>query len=338
MKISIIIPAYNAEKYIERCVNSIINQTYKNIEIIIVNDGSIDATKYKIEKIKDDRIIVINKENEGVSCARNIGIKRATGRYIMFADSDDYIEKDAVEKVVNIINNTNVDVVKFNYNNLNKDGKVEKGQEDYKQYENKELKKNEILEFMEEVLRGKINAFVWTLAIKKEIVDTINFNQKLGMMEDLLFYIELLPKINNMYIINGGLYNYYINEESVSNSNKYYYKNFIDTLEVCSKIIESLKNNNCYNTERRDMIVLSKMLGIESIFYKVCAEKNVQNKVLEDMLQNKKIDEIIKQLPKLEGLAIQRKINIKLIKKKRKIFLIIFNKIRYKLSKLKNNY
>ena len=83
------------------------------------------------------------------------------------------------------------------------------------------------------------------------------------------------------------------------------------------------------------MIVLSKMLGIESIFYKICSEKEVQNKVLESMLQNEELDSIIEEIPKLDGIAIQRKINIKLIKKKRKRCLIIFNKIRYRLSKLK---
>jgi len=335
MKISIIIPAYNAEKYIERCVNSIINQTYKNIEIIIVNDGSTDMTKEKVEKIKDDRIIILNQENFGVSSARNIGIKKATGMYIMFVDSDDYIEKDTVEKVINVISNTNVDIVKFNYNNLDKENKIEPSQENYEQYENKELKRNEILEFMEEVLKGKVNAFVWTLALKREIANNINFNTKLGMMEDLLFYIETLPKIKNMYIINDRMYNYCINEESVSNSNKYYYKNFIDTLEACNQIINSLKKSNCYNNDRKNMIVLSKMLGIESIFYKICSEKEVQNKVLESMLQNEELDSIIEEIPKLYGIAIQRKINIKLIKKKRKRCLIIFNKIRYRLSKLK---
>ena len=102
-KISIIVPIYNTEQYLERCLQSLINQDYKNIEIILVNDGSEDnsldiCNKYKN---KDNRIIVIDKEHTGVSDTRNIGIKRATGDYIGFVDSDDYIDKDMFKNLIN---------------------------------------------------------------------------------------------------------------------------------------------------------------------------------------------------------------------------------------------
>ena len=94
-KISIIIPAYNCEKYIERCVKSILCQTYHNLEIIVINDGSKDNTIKVLKKLgnEDNRIVVINKENTGVSDTRNLGLEKATGDYIGFVDSDDYIEK-----------------------------------------------------------------------------------------------------------------------------------------------------------------------------------------------------------------------------------------------------
>ena len=96
MKISIIIPAYNVEKYIDKCITSVINQTYDNIEAIIVNDGSTDNTALIIEKYSevDNRIIVVNKENSGVSDSRNIGIENITGDYAFFLDSDDWIEEN----------------------------------------------------------------------------------------------------------------------------------------------------------------------------------------------------------------------------------------------------
>ena len=98
MKISIIVPIYNVEKYLERCINSLINQTYKNIEIILVNDGSTDNSLIICEKYKniDSRIILVNKENGGLSDARNVGIDNSSGNYITFIDSDDYIDDDYV--------------------------------------------------------------------------------------------------------------------------------------------------------------------------------------------------------------------------------------------------
>ena len=104
-KISIIIPVYNVEKYLSRCLESVINQSYKNIEIIIVNDGSTDnsfdiCNKYKK---KDKRVILIDQNNQGLSGARNTGLKHATGEYICFIDSDDYVEKDYVEYLYKLI-------------------------------------------------------------------------------------------------------------------------------------------------------------------------------------------------------------------------------------------
>ena len=328
MKISIIVPVYNAEKYIEKCINSIIKQTYKNIEIIVINDGSTDETKEKLKKIQDSRVIIINKENTGVSDSRNIGIEVSKGDYIMFVDADDYLEETAIEKMVQTINELPADIVKFNYNAIIHK-KTKDRQEEYK---NEILKEDKIIKFMEELLKGKINAFIWTLAIKRDIIKEVRFNTKIGMMEDLLFFIDILPRINMMYIINDRLYNYYINAESVSNSSSYYYKNFVDMLNVCELIINSLKNNNCYSEERKNMIILSKTLGIESVFYKICAEKSVKYEVLDSMLNNPMLEKLLEQNINLKGLEIQRKINIKLIKSKNKGLLIVFNKIRSKIS------
>ena len=116
-KVSIIIPIYNAEKYIKRCIDTIINQTYKNIEIIIKNDGSTDNSINLINKYKnkDNRIIVINQKNAGVSVARNNGIKKRDGTYVMFVDIDDWIELTMVEEMVKIIKEQEVDIVRCNF-------------------------------------------------------------------------------------------------------------------------------------------------------------------------------------------------------------------------------
>ena len=100
-KLSIIIPCYNTEKYINKCLDSVLNSTLKDIEVIIINDGSKDSTLDIIKSYKDKRIIIIDKENDGVAMARNDGIKKATGEYITFIDSDDYIEPTMYEEMYN---------------------------------------------------------------------------------------------------------------------------------------------------------------------------------------------------------------------------------------------
>lgn len=113
IKVSVIIPAYNAEKYIKMTVESIINQTLKEIEVIIINDGSTDNTLSIINELekKDDRIIIINNENKGVSYSRNIGIKKSRGEYLAFIDADDWIEKNYLKDTYNIAEKQELDIV-----------------------------------------------------------------------------------------------------------------------------------------------------------------------------------------------------------------------------------
>ena len=111
-KVSVIVPVYNVEKYLDECVNSIINQSYSNLEIILVDDGSSDTSGQKCDTYKavDNRIKVIHKKNGGLSDARNVGIEIATGEYISFIDSDDYVSEIFIESLVNKVNNTDCKV------------------------------------------------------------------------------------------------------------------------------------------------------------------------------------------------------------------------------------
>ena len=110
-KVSVIVPVYNAEKYLEKCVNSIVNQTYKNLEIILINDGSKDNSLALCKKFNADaRVVVIDQENRGAAGARNSGISVATGDYISFVDADDWVENSFIEKLVNLIQSTDSDI------------------------------------------------------------------------------------------------------------------------------------------------------------------------------------------------------------------------------------
>lgn len=120
-KISIVIPVYNTEKYIERCIESVLQQKYENKEIIVVNDGSTDKTEEKINKYKE-QIKYIKKANGGLSDARNVGIANATGKYIMFIDSDDYIEEDLLSKLKPYIDK-DIEMIKYKARKVTEDGK-----------------------------------------------------------------------------------------------------------------------------------------------------------------------------------------------------------------------
>lgn len=159
-KVSIIVPCYNAEKYLKKCLDSIINQTYSNIEIILVNDGSKDNTLKILSDYekKDNRIIVIDKENTGVSDSRNIGVEKATGKYIMFSDSDDYFELDAVESLYKALIENKAKIVR---------GKWRRQLKDYDYEEDSITKFNNInkKDVMENILNGNISCYVWLLII-----------------------------------------------------------------------------------------------------------------------------------------------------------------------------
>ena len=195
MKISIIIPAYNAEKTISKCLDSIINQTYKNLEIIVINDGSTDSTSKVISEYekKDGRIKFIDNKNHGVSYTRNIGISNSTGEYINFVDADDYLEKDCFEKLIPHLKN-NPDFLRYNLNVIG--GKSFNN--DLYELRNKsyDFKKDDIENIYKHFFTDykKIPCLVMLLLVKKEVANKIKFNENLTMMEDVDFYLQLFLK------------------------------------------------------------------------------------------------------------------------------------------------
>ena len=163
--ISVIVPIYNVEKYIDKCLNSIVNQTYKNIEIILIDDGSTDTSVLKCNnwEKKDNRIKVIHKKNEGLAQARNTGISYATGNYITFIDSDDYIDSKMLEKLYNAINKTNSEISACKYVKINKNKKVNLNYSaEIIEFTNKEA----IIDLLKET---NISNYAWNKLFKKEL-------------------------------------------------------------------------------------------------------------------------------------------------------------------------
>ncbi|EAB5237984.1 glycosyltransferase family 2 protein [Campylobacter jejuni] len=217
-KISIILPTYNVEQYIARAIESCINQTFKNIEIIVVDDcgsdKSIDIVKEYAKK--DDRIKIIhNEENLKLLRARYEGVKVANSPYIMFLDPDDYLELNACEECMKILKNNEIDLLFFDAFVLENNNKIERKLN----FQEKCYVKKD---FLKELLKTK-NLFwtVWAKVIKKELylkaVGLISLeNAKINMAEDVLLYYPLINISNTIFHLSKNLYNYQINNFSIT--------------------------------------------------------------------------------------------------------------------------
>ena len=235
-KVSIIVPVYNAEKYIERSVSSLRNQTLQDIEIILVDDSSKDSSLEICNKMamEDSRIKVIHKENEGAGKARNAALEIATGEYIGFMDSDDYVEKEMFETLCNKAEKYNSDLVMSGVlhvggNMFSEEGKVER--KDYfksdthfeTEDELKKLRMGIVGATPEDEDDSKYGMSIWKNLFRRKIIEEnkITFESEREMLsEDSLFMIDYISRIKKATGINEAFYNYYRNEDSISKSYK----------------------------------------------------------------------------------------------------------------------
>lgn len=210
-KISVVIPSYNSEKYIGHCLETIQASTYKNLEIIVVNDGSTDSSPEIIaEKMKNDsRIICIDQENGGEFSARNTGILAATGQYIGFVDSDDYIAADMYEKLLDAILKENADMAVCNFNLVYEDERETSFA--YANMPHKMLNvQDDVYEYWTKVCAiSKPNNYVWTRLYKSEVIKNSGVMfENYPHSADTLFNFKLLPHLKNVAFVNEGLYFY----------------------------------------------------------------------------------------------------------------------------------
>lgn len=210
--VSIIIPVYNSEKYISRCLDSLINQTYKNIEIVIVNDGSNDNSLDIISKYIDKRIKIYYQENQGPSIARNTGIEKSTGKYIMFVDADDYIDIDMVRCMTENINNESNIIVMCDNSEIWEDRIDERKLFiDY----NKRLCKEYVIT---EIATGKAGLVCGKLFSRNIVGDyNIRFDKNISMCEDQIFFLNIVKHCNKFIHVSKSLYFYdRRNEDSIT--------------------------------------------------------------------------------------------------------------------------
>lgn len=230
-EISIIIPVYNSEKYLDTCLNSLINQTFKDIEIICINDGSMDNSLNILEKYAqtDKRIIVINQENSGVAVARNKGLKTATGNYVMFCDSDDYYHPDMCKTMLNKLTKENVDTVMCSANVFSDFKSTRDLKMVQEHYNNKDDHLCSLNDWKNKLL---LSNELWNKIFKKEIIDKyhICFPEKIWC-DDRAFIMKYLACSDNVFVLKDRLYNYRLTPKSYcENVHNKKYKNFYDTI------------------------------------------------------------------------------------------------------------
>lgn len=237
-KVSVIIPVYNTEKYIEKCLKSVIKQTLRDIEIIVVNDGSIDRSSEILKKYKEyNNIKIINKKNEGQGIARNEAIKIANGEYLAFVDSDDYIERDMFEEMYSKATKYNLDIVICNYRYV-----FDNSNEVLSS--NVKLNDNEIIDSRECIKRflieNTIEGFSWNKLFKKDLFVKNNIEYPHIKYEDIPTIVNIIKCSQKIGFINKEFYNYLIRKGSTTSTKTL--SNSKDYIKSISMVKESILN------------------------------------------------------------------------------------------------
>lgn len=208
--VSVLIPAYNAEKTINRCIESILHQTYENIEVIIVNDGSTDNTLsilYNYAK-NDRRIAIYNQTNKGVSVTRNVCLKNAHGDYVLYVDADDWIEANMIQQMLELMKDA--DIVFCESDHAETSEQVES-------VDNVKIEcwdqKTQLYEFMK---HKRMTGMLWNKLIRRSLTDDVWFNEKTGYGEDAEFLWKILKKSGKMVVMNEILYHHVLTDTSIS--------------------------------------------------------------------------------------------------------------------------
>ncbi len=315
--ISIIVPVYNVEEYIKECIDSIINQDYKNIEVILVDDGSTDMSPQICDEYtkKDNRIKVIHKENEGVSAARNVGIEKSNGEWITFVDADDWIEKNYISSMYKVIDKHTGIVI-------GRTIAVEKDVEIHDGYKGKMLERfsgESKKELFKSIFNDNIKSLKYphistcsAKLIRKSIIieNNILYDTDLKYYEDAIFNIEIICLSEIVKIIDEKIYKYRLNLHSVTkifdiNTIKYYENAYKKFDEISKK----------YNFNFKQYIDIFKIKNLNTIILNYLkTEKNMKTSL-------KFIHEICNNVSYKEAL---KKVKLSILPKRRKILIILY--------------
>lgn len=213
-KVTIIVPVYNSRTYLAKCLDSLIIQDYSNIEIILVDDGSTDGSSNIIDEyvVTDSRFIAIHQKNRGVSAARNVGLKKATGDWIVFVDSDDVVEKNMCSRLLDMANRHQVDAVMYEYSIDYSDGRSSC----HKTGDNNYYGRLEPEKAIEHIYKGA--CFLWAVIFSRKIIKDVYFREDIFRGEDTIFLLQSIQKAEYVYSTSEVLYHYIQSAESLTRS------------------------------------------------------------------------------------------------------------------------
>lgn len=316
--VSVIVPIYNVENYLARCINSLLQQTYSNIEILLINDGSEDNCELICQEFlaRDNRIRYYKKENGGLSSARNFGIDRANGEYLVFVDSDDYVSKEMIKVLLDTSLSNNADMVEcafleFYENETVNDSNVDNA------LNNKSYAPYEAINSL--ICNTGITPIAWNKIYKKEIFDELRY--KVGIYhEDEEIIVKLLSTCKKICKINNPLYFYMKREGSITNSK--FNKKHLDIIKIMDERIKILKRLNC----NKHLISLTIVR-----FSNICNELYAKMLVSNAHLENEKENLIILRKKLITYVL---KSNAPLLKKLKALQYYLFPKITYRLKYL----
>ena len=285
--ISIIVPVYKVEKYLEKCVNSILKQTYTNLEIILVDDGSPDKCGQLCDELAkiDDRIKVFHKENGGLSDARNYGVERANGEYIGFVDSDDYIHECMYEELYKAIKKSGTSIAECGVTRVYKNTlRPHYEGEDYFLVLDREGYLKEYLE------NKRLYGSAWCKLIHRDLAKKIKFPTG-KIYEDAFYTLELLKTVDKYTLISGNYYYYYIRENSITTRS--FSSKDMDYIEIMNEIEDyTLANFPIF----KEQLLVRLTFAYISIFNQLLEVDNYKRKSEYKILKNKLKDNYFKVL------------------------------------------
>lgn len=263
-KVSVIVPVYNVEKYVEKCLKSLVNQTLQDIEIIVVDDGSKDDSKKIVDRfIKKypSKLKYLHKENGGLSSARNFGIPYAKGEYIAFLDSDDYVETTMYEEMYNLAKKEDADMVECDF---------------IWEYPNKQKYDYGVVYNGKKEAIEKARVVAWNKLIKREIIENEKIEFPFGLRyEDVEFFYKLVPSLNKISFMKKYFIHYVQRENSIANTQNTKTK---DIFKVLNNVIEFYKNKGYYDEYKEELEYTYLRLLLCSSLKRMCKIKDKQER------------------------------------------------------------
>lgn len=264
IRVSVIVPVYNVYEYLDKCLKSLVNQTLKDIEIIVVNDGSTDNSQEIIDEYvsKYDFVKSYIKTNGGLSDARNYGMRYATGKYIGFIDSDDYVDIDMYEKMYNKAEEDKSDIVECDLHHT------------YHDYEDDEIGAR-IYDKKELIMNGR--SVVWNKIYRRELLEKAGIEFLKGIIyEDVNFFVKLMPHVNKYSYVDNVFVHYVQRKSSINNM---YSKKTLDIIYVIEDIITYYKEKNLYDEYKDTLEYLTIRLILCSSFLRMSKIPDKKNRL-----------------------------------------------------------